>query len=1745
MKKIILLFTLATSFCFAQNNSVPLRCATNLNVASPILTDVDLPNFAPYRRTGLPGSNTRTSNLGPISTTSITEFVIGNTLYDLQSNRGPARRIVNNGDGTISAAFTFSANQSGYPDRGTGYNYYNGASWGAIPTTRIEGIRTGFSNISVSGGKEFTLAHNGSGAGVLLSRNKGSGSWTTYTPVGGTSPGADVWWRLATGGANGNTVHAIVNSQGSGTTPVLGQNGPLTYSRSQNGGTTWDIQHAVLPGCDSSYYEGFSTENYSIDCSGNTVVIASSDLMRDVVMWKSTDNGTTWTKTIIEAAPIAAYNTAKDYAPLVSDLNGDGIADTINSNAGDINVTLDNNGMVHATWSKMRCLDDDTTAGTTIGGIFLTTAGIKYWNEGMSAPAEVAGLVDQNGDGQFTLPIGNGTDNPFGRYGNGGLTIHPQIGFDNSNNVFLAYSAVSEITDTINYNAALRHVFLTYSTDMGTTWSTPEDLVPPAAQGGDGEYQECVWPSIAKRNDNKVHIVYHRDPTPEYFVNNTSIYGPQNTSTNDIVYVAWNNLSPQATITTSGPTTFCQGGSVILSASGSMGNQYLWSNGATSQSITVNSTGIYLCTITNGTNSYTTTPIAVSVIQPPNSPTVTASGPTTFCNGGFVTLTSSSASGNTWSNGAITQSIIVSSSGNYFVTVSNGTCSATSAPKTIVVNPTPTTPTISTTGPTTFCAGGTVTLISSITAGNTWSNGGTSQFINVSTPGNYTVSVTDGTCTATSNPTTIIVNNAPPTPTISSNGPTSFCVGGSVTLISSSATGNTWSNGSTNQFISVTSSGNYSVTVSNGLCSSTSSQTPVLVSSIPTTPTITNTGATTFCAGGSVTLTSSSSTGNLWSTGATSQSIIVTTAGTYSVSVSNGSCTSGTSVPKTVVVNPIPATPTVTANGPTTFCVGGSVTLSSSSTTGNTWSNGSNTQSITVTNTGNYSVTVSNGTCTATSTAVTVTRLNNPTINSQPASQSVNPNTTIQFTVGSSSAGISYQWQIDNGTGFTNIVNGGQYAGANSPTLTISGVLNSQNNYQYRCVISNASCNVNSNAATLTVFCLNPAVNLAGSNTFCQGTPVNLFAANGSGYTYQWYRNGSVIAGATAANYAATTAGNYSVRIDSGGCYGISPSQAVSFYGLPNVGISNSAGTVVCSGSPVTLNGTGAISYSWNNGVVNNTTIYPTSTNTYQVIGTDNNGCTNVSSTTISVNGLPSVQSIIGNPSIVPFQNYIYGVNSTPGVSFNWLIQGGFIQSGQGTNSVNVIWGSNGPYLLQLVQSNTNGCSDTSSLAVINSNCSITYTVQQVGTAPYCQGDSITLSVATAPGTQFQWLLNGAPINNAVGSSFVATQSGVYQVQMTQAGCTALSNGNSITFLQAPATPVITASGAGSGCLGGTQSLSCPAGYASYLWNNGTTTTSTIANNSGNYVVTVTGANGCEATSSPFFVNLSLLSSADICLVSVDDVTNKNVVIWEKPVLTGVDSFYVYKESTSSNVYTKIGSVAANVFSTFTDISSNPLQRADRYKISILDTCGFESSPSTIHKSIHLSINQGVGNTYNLIWDAYEGFVFGTYYILRGTTPNNLLTIDSIQSNLLSYTDLNPPAGNVYYAIEVRKSIQCNPTARTSSLGYASSRSNIKDNALSSLNDYTNPFNSFTIVPNPATENTSVNLNLSNKSLTNISVFDMTGRLVQILNNSTLTAGSHSFTWDLNENNAKAKAGVYLIKIAANGYTQTKRVVVL
>ncbi len=285
------------------------------------------------------------------------------------------------------------------------------------------------------------------------------------------------------------------------------------------------------------------------------------------------------------------------------------------------------------------------------------------------------------------------------------------------------------------------------------------------------------------------------------------------------------------------------------------------------------------------------------------------------------------------------------------------------------------------TGATTFCAGGSVDLDAGSYPGATfaWSNGGTAQATTITTSGTYSCTVTKSNgCVATSNAITVTVNPLPTTPIISAGGPVTFCNGGSVVLTSSQASGIVWSDNSTSTAITVSSSGTYDVTYTDGNgCSATSAQTTVTVNANPSAPVVTASGATSFCTGDSITLTSSQSSGNVWSPNMeTTSSIVVDSSGTYSVTYTDGNGCSATSNSTTVSVSSAPA-PTVSIVGSTSLCPGETVTLTSSTADTYLWSNGATTQSIVVSAAGTYFVTVTNtdpcnGTGASASTTVTV-----------------------------------------------------------------------------------------------------------------------------------------------------------------------------------------------------------------------------------------------------------------------------------------------------------------------------------------------------------------------------------------------------------------------------------------------------------------------------------------------------------------------------------------------------------------------------------------------------------------------------------------------------------------------------------------------------------------------------------------------------------------------------------------------------
>ncbi|MEP7264621.1 MAG: hypothetical protein ABI772_08985, partial [Bacteroidota bacterium] len=545
MKKLLLVISsiALTSGVFAQLRMAPgLQIhPTTVPMRSEKVAKTDIvTESAPVKDVAIPSTSV-TAAFVPTTASfvTMTETVIGATLYDLQSNRGIGKRISNHGNGTYSAVWTIIPSPSGVSaDRGSGYSYYDGTTWNTAPA-RIEDKRTGFTNISSTATDEYVMSHTGDSGLIVVSRPIGSGAWTRHAPVGTFNlfaAQADVWSRMAVGGVNGTTIHAIVNSQGTGTTPVLNQNGPLTYSRSQDGGLTWDIDHVRLTDCDESFYLGFSAENYHIDCRGDVVAIIAGGFEQDMTMWKSTDNGTTWTKTIIFQFPLPLY----DAAVSISDVDGDSVADTIETTSEDPTLSIDNNGMVHVAMGRMFILDDDLVS---LSSYFPTTDGLFYWNETMvGGPTVIAVAEDLNGNGFIDLPepVSPNTQ-PLGLYGTAGMITHPSIGFDAANNVYVTYAAPNELADTTIFQCAHRHTYIIASGNMGATWTTPYNIVPMSDVGGDGEFEEGVFASIARTvtgtaPTSHAHIVYQRDGAPYV----SSVFGALSAAAAQAQQQTWN-----------------------------------------------------------------------------------------------------------------------------------------------------------------------------------------------------------------------------------------------------------------------------------------------------------------------------------------------------------------------------------------------------------------------------------------------------------------------------------------------------------------------------------------------------------------------------------------------------------------------------------------------------------------------------------------------------------------------------------------------------------------------------------------------------------------------------------------------------------------------------------------------------------------------------------------------------------------------------------------------------------------------------------------------------------------------------------------------------------------------------------------------------------------------------------------------------------------------------------------------------
>lgn len=701
-------------------------------------------------------------------------------------------------------------------------------------------------------------------------------------------------------------------------------------------------------------------------------------------------------------------------------------------------------------------------------------------------------------------------------------------------------------------------------------------------------------------------------------------------------------VNPNPTVNAiSSPTSICAGSTSTLTASGAV--SYTWNpSGLTGPTITVSpaSTTVYTLTGMAATGCSNTKTLSLTVN--PN-PTITAvSSPTTICAGSSATLTGSGASTYTWMPGALTGTSVVltpTTTTNYTVTGRSAAGCLNTSSVLLTVNPNPVA-TASNSGSLT-CTTVTVALNSGAVAGGTylWSGPGitgptTTQNTTANMAGNYTVLVTNsGTGCSSSAITSVIQNTTAPITNTTVSGVlncTLTSVNASATTTTSPVTYN-WTgsgivSGATTGTITVNAGGikNYTVTNASNGCATTGSlnvsqnllNTTPTASAIGTITCLTSTVQLNGTPGSGVTYTW---TGSGFSGGVNSQNAIATSTGIYTLSTTfiSSACTNAATV--AVMQNTVPPTVSATTSG-TLTCTTTTVMLNGGPSTGVSylWTGGATTQNTSANTPGVYSLLVTNSVNGCTNIAVTNVTQNTtvPTINAGSNQTITCSSPTVAFNaVSSADPMATYSWTAPGGGSLNNNT-------INNPTASGSGVFTVSVTDSGNGCISTATVEIFADASI-------PFITLsASSSTICSGNSTTLTASGSAGIDYTW--NPGSLNGAVQ-NVSPVTTTVFTV-VATNTINGCASTETTSVIVNPNPILAITGNTNICKGSTTNLNASGAMSYLWNTGAITaSISETPTVTTTYTVNGTDINGCSNSSTTMVSIISSKSITGVITN----------------------------------------------------------------------------------------------------------------------------------------------------------------------------------------------------------------------------------------------------------------------------------------------------------------------------------------------------------------------------------------------------------------------------------------------------------------------------------------------------------------------------------
>lgn len=649
----------------------------------------------------------------------------------------------------------------------------------------------------------------------------------------------------------------------------------------------------------------------------------------------------------------------------------------------------------------------------------------------------------------------------------------------------------------------------------------------------------------------------------------------------------------------------------------------------------------------------------------------------------------------------------------------------------------------------------------------------------------------------------------------------------------------------------------------------------ITVNAIPVRPSITASGATAFCEGQYVELTSSSAVSYQWYMngiaidGAISQTYSTSTTGSYTVVVKNNNgCNSQPASAVAVISNPIPQAPDLSVSGDTSFCPGNSVSLSSSDAPSYQWYkngvaiDGAVFKIYLAQSTGAYAVAAVNyNGCSS-----PLSKVQNVTVYPTPATPSITAGGTLSICredsiLLTSTTASAYQWYI-NGTLISNAT-GSTFSADTTGSFSV--------------VVKNIQGCESNSSAEVSVSIISPSIKpliTPGSATaFCEGN--NVLLTSSASNEYQWYKDGVLISAANSRSFTVTTAGSYSVRVKlESVCFSDSSDPVpVTVYSLPATPtITAASSTAICPGGSVQLNSSNASSYQWyKNDTVIDTAINQIYTATdsgrYTVVVKNNNGCSSAASLhkSVTFNPVPAMPVVSASGQLEFCQGANVVLTSSSANSYQWYKDGLPVNTATG-NSYTAT--ASGTYTV--VVKNAEGCSSsTSSATLVNViAASSKPTATAGGLTGFCQGGQVVLTSSNANG--YQWFKDGVLISNQNGQTYTATISGVYSVKVkNETTCeSSASDGTAVTVYSLPATPTITTTASTSLCPGDSVTLTSSQATSYQWYKNGqsislATARTFVAKDSGRYTVVVTNVNGCtSALSAALSVTLKIAPEA-------------------------------------------------------------------------------------------------------------------------------------------------------------------------------------------------------------------------------------------------------------------------------------------